>query len=114
MLIVPESKDAEQIEWNDKEIVVSRKCAESVLRGSNIFVPGITASSPWVSKGDSVTVLCDVHDRVLRGAPTHLLSTGKLDPKRLKGVHAKSLDWNDPKVRRLIPIVPSMYDQRLF
>jgi hypothetical protein len=100
ILIVPKTKEAEHIERNDKEIVVSRKCAESVLRGSHIFVPGIIASSPWVSKGDDVTVLCDVHDRVLRGAPTHLLSTGKLDPKKMKGSFAQSLDWSDQKVQK--------------
>lgn len=39
-----------------------------------------------------MTVLCDVHDRHLRGSSTHILSTGKLDPKRMKGGVAKALE----------------------
>ena len=38
-------------------------------------------------------VLCDVHDRLLRGTKTILLKTGKLDPKRLKGSFENALDW---------------------
>ncbi|KAI5084594.1 hypothetical protein GOP47_0000763 [Adiantum capillus-veneris] len=39
-----------------KEVVVSRKCAESVLRGANVFVPGVLACSGHVEQGDIVAV----------------------------------------------------------
>ncbi|XP_076898115.1 rRNA (cytosine-C(5))-methyltransferase NOP2C-like [Bidens hawaiensis] len=39
-----------------KEIIVSRKCAEAVLRGAQVYVPGILACSPHVEKGDKVAV----------------------------------------------------------
>ncbi|KAL2896045.1 putative methyltransferase NSUN6 [Bienertia sinuspersici] len=39
-----------------KEVIVSRKCAESVLRGAQIYVPGVLACSAHVEKGDSVAV----------------------------------------------------------
>ncbi|KAL2645336.1 hypothetical protein R1flu_012923 [Riccia fluitans] len=39
-----------------KEVVVSRKCAEAVLRGANVFVPGVLACSLHVEKGDTVAV----------------------------------------------------------
>lgn len=39
-----------------KEIIVSRKCAEAVLRGAQVFVPGVLACSAHVEKGDTVAV----------------------------------------------------------
>ncbi|KAL3698749.1 hypothetical protein R1sor_012825 [Riccia sorocarpa] len=39
-----------------KEVVVSRKCAEAVLRGANVFVPGVLACSLHVENGDTVAV----------------------------------------------------------
>uniref|UniRef100_A0ACD5TGN8 Uncharacterized protein n=1 Tax=Avena sativa TaxID=4498 RepID=A0ACD5TGN8_AVESA len=39
-----------------KEIIVSRKCAESVLRGAQVYVPGVLACSSHVEKGDTVAV----------------------------------------------------------
>ncbi|CAD7703200.1 unnamed protein product [Ostreobium quekettii] len=39
-----------------KEIVVDRKTGEAVLRGADVFVPGVLACSPGLSKGDRVAV----------------------------------------------------------
>ncbi|XP_043699231.1 rRNA (cytosine-C(5))-methyltransferase NOP2C isoform X2 [Telopea speciosissima] len=39
-----------------KEVIVSRKCAEAVLRGAQVFVPGALACSAHVEKGDTVAV----------------------------------------------------------
>ncbi|CAA7401996.1 unnamed protein product [Spirodela intermedia] len=39
-----------------KEVIVSRKCAEAVLRGAQVFVPGVLACSSHVEKGDVVAV----------------------------------------------------------
>ncbi|KAJ9563516.1 hypothetical protein OSB04_008676 [Centaurea solstitialis] len=39
-----------------KEILVSRKCAEAVLRGAQVYVPGILACSAHVEEGDVVAV----------------------------------------------------------
>ncbi|MFS8028007.1 putative 16S rRNA (cytosine(967)-C(5))-methyltransferase [Helianthus anomalus] len=39
-----------------KEVIVSRKCAEAVLRGAQVYVPGILACSAHVEKGDKVAV----------------------------------------------------------
>ncbi|KAJ7563859.1 hypothetical protein O6H91_03G128600 [Diphasiastrum complanatum] len=39
-----------------KMVVVSRKCAESVLRGAHVFVPGVLACSGHVERGDLVAV----------------------------------------------------------
>uniref|UniRef100_A0A0D9X765 SAM-dependent MTase RsmB/NOP-type domain-containing protein n=1 Tax=Leersia perrieri TaxID=77586 RepID=A0A0D9X765_9ORYZ len=39
-----------------KEVIVSRKCAESVLRGAQVYIPGVLACSSHVEKGDKVAV----------------------------------------------------------
>lgn len=39
-----------------KEVVVSRKAAESVLRGAHVFVPGVLACSAGLAAGDAVVV----------------------------------------------------------
>ncbi|KAF8007805.1 hypothetical protein BT93_K1716 [Corymbia citriodora subsp. variegata] len=39
-----------------KEVMVSRKCAEAVLRGAQVYVPGALACSAHVEKGDVVAV----------------------------------------------------------
>ncbi|KAJ4981396.1 hypothetical protein NE237_032233 [Protea cynaroides] len=50
-----------------KEIVVSRKCAEAVLRGAQVFVPGVVACSAHVEKGDMVAVSVAVEQPSLDG-----------------------------------------------
>ncbi|KAG6417033.1 hypothetical protein SASPL_124474 [Salvia splendens] len=39
-----------------KEVIVSRKCAEAVLRGAHVYVPGVLACSAHVEKGEQVAV----------------------------------------------------------
>ncbi|KAJ7965059.1 NOL1/NOP2/sun family protein [Quillaja saponaria] len=39
-----------------KEVIVSRKCAEAVLRGAQVYVPGVLACSAHVEEGDVVAV----------------------------------------------------------
>ncbi|XP_047333201.1 rRNA (cytosine-C(5))-methyltransferase NOP2C [Impatiens glandulifera] len=39
-----------------KEMIVSRKCAEAVLRGAQVYVPGVLACSAHLEKGDVVAV----------------------------------------------------------
>ncbi|XP_031132405.1 putative methyltransferase NSUN6 [Ipomoea triloba] len=67
-----------------KEVIVSRKCAEAVLRGAQVFVPGVLACSAHVEKGDVVAVSVAVEQpgpeggwgigmtrgTVLQGSPT--------------------------------------------
>ncbi|KAK9284762.1 hypothetical protein L1049_023939 [Liquidambar formosana] len=50
-----------------KEVIVSRKCAEAVLRGAQVFVPGVLACSAHVEKGDVVAVSVAVEQPGLDG-----------------------------------------------
>ncbi|XP_051152240.1 rRNA (cytosine-C(5))-methyltransferase NOP2C [Andrographis paniculata] len=73
-----------QEEKPPKEVVVSRKCAEAVLRGAHVYVPGVLACSAHVEKGESVAVSVAVEQpgtdggwgvgftrgTVLQGSPT--------------------------------------------
>lgn len=39
-----------------KEVIISRKAGEAVLRGAQVFVPGVLACSAGLSAGDQVVV----------------------------------------------------------
>ncbi|GMH32733.1 hypothetical protein BSKO_00567 [Bryopsis sp. KO-2023] len=39
-----------------KELIVDRKAGEAILRGADVFTPGVLASSPHLAKGDKVYV----------------------------------------------------------
>ncbi|GJN03324.1 hypothetical protein PR202_ga20754 [Eleusine coracana subsp. coracana] len=56
-----------QPEQSVKEVIVSRKCAESVLRGAQVYVPGVLACSAHVEKGDKVAVSVAVEQAVEDG-----------------------------------------------
>ncbi|WZZ56689.1 hypothetical protein YC2023_056796 [Brassica napus] len=45
-----------ELENLPKEVLVSRKCAEAVLRGAQVYVPGVLACTAHVEKGDAVAV----------------------------------------------------------
>ncbi|XP_020103726.1 putative methyltransferase NSUN6 [Ananas comosus] len=50
-----------------KEVIVSRKCAEAVLRGAQVYVPGVLACSSHVEKGDKVAVSVAIEQPVEYG-----------------------------------------------
>ncbi|CAN0913944.1 rRNA (cytosine-C(5))-methyltransferase NOP2C [Linum grandiflorum] len=50
-----------------KEVMVSRKCAEAVLRGAQVYVPGVLACSAHVEKGDTVAVSVGVEQLMADG-----------------------------------------------
>ncbi|XP_041007192.1 rRNA (cytosine-C(5))-methyltransferase NOP2C [Juglans microcarpa x Juglans regia] len=50
-----------------KEVIVSRKCAEAVLRGAQVYVPGVMACSAHVEKGDMIAVSAAVEQPGLDG-----------------------------------------------
>ena len=94
-----------------KEVIVSRKCGESVLLGNgtphaarrtphaarrtphaarrtphaDIHAPGVVTASPKLSPGDMVSVLVDIDDRFLHHAPVRLLEQKQCSAAWLKG-----------------------------
>ncbi len=56
-----------------KEVVISRKAGESVMRGAQPFLPGCLAASSGLEAGDTVAVslaLCSSHARCTQHAFT--------------------------------------------
>jgi predicted ribosome-associated RNA-binding protein Tma20 len=69
-----------------KEVLVSRKCAEAVLRGAQVYVPGVLACTAHVEKGDAVAVCVAMEQpgdegdwsvNMTRGTTLQGLPTGK-------------------------------------
>ncbi|XP_071707130.1 rRNA (cytosine-C(5))-methyltransferase NOP2C isoform X2 [Rutidosis leptorrhynchoides] len=73
-----------------KEIIVSRKCAEAVLRGAQVYIPGILACSAHVEKGDVVAVSVGVEQPIRDGEWAIKITRGivlqgqKSDPQYLE------------------------------
>ena len=56
------------LELHDQAVVVGEMCGLAVLRGANVFSPGILCLAPNISAGAVVSVLADVSNKCLRGA----------------------------------------------
>ncbi|AWP20546.1 putative methyltransferase NSUN6 [Scophthalmus maximus] len=50
------------------EVVVGAQCGSAVLRGANVFTPGILACPKYMKAGDVVSVFSDLEGRCTRGA----------------------------------------------
>lgn len=67
-VLVIESNGMQSVEPLAKEVVVGRKCGSSVLRGAEVYAPGVVAASPHLKVGDPVAVFVDLTDTCLRGS----------------------------------------------
>lgn len=56
-----------------KEVVITRKAGEAVLRGAEVFVPGVLACSPSIAVGDAVIVSIAIEPP---GSKTFAMSRG--------------------------------------
>lgn len=56
-------------------VVVDARCGESVLRGADIFVPGVVSVSKGINSGDVVSIIVDINETLRHGE----------DPERLSG-----------------------------
>lgn len=53
-----------------KHVIVDWKCGMSVLRGADVFVPGILCAPKFLSISDDVAVFADIHGKCLKGSTT--------------------------------------------
>ncbi|KAL9650733.1 hypothetical protein ABK040_001787 [Willaertia magna] len=52
----------------EKYVVIDRKCGEAVMRGANIYVPGILGMSmPDAQEMETVSIICDVYNQSKKG-----------------------------------------------
>ena len=57
-------------------VVVDARCGESVLRGADIFVPGVVSVSKGISPGDVVSIVADINETLRHGEDPEVLSGG--------------------------------------
>jgi len=50
-----------------KEVIVSKQCGASVMRGANVYVPGVLSVNPNIALGEKVAVYADINEKCLRG-----------------------------------------------
>ncbi|XP_068223597.1 tRNA (cytosine(72)-C(5))-methyltransferase NSUN6 isoform X2 [Palaemon carinicauda] len=67
-VILIESSGLKYIIPETKEVIVGRQCGSAVLRGANVFAPGVMGATPGISVGDKVAVYADLDDKCLRGS----------------------------------------------
>ena len=58
----------EEMELLPATVVVGEMCGLAVLRGADVFSPGIVSLSPSIRPGDPVSVMADISNKCLRGA----------------------------------------------
>lgn len=76
MYLHKEIKDTFIIDKNEKdiiprptkEIIVDSDCGSAVLRGANVYVPGVLYMTSSCKKGDRVSVYADVYKRCKKGS----------------------------------------------
>ncbi|KAG7153634.1 tRNA (cytosine(72)-C(5))-methyltransferase NSUN6-like [Homarus americanus] len=66
-LLVVESHGIQKVKPATKEVVVGRMCGSAVLRGAEVFAPGVLGATPDLQVGDAVAVFADLNDTCLRG-----------------------------------------------
>ena len=55
----------------DKIAVIDLKCAQAILRGADLFVPGIVGLSFDVRKGDLISIFADLNGKCLKGSDAY-------------------------------------------
>ena len=58
----------ELLELRPNIVLVGEMCGLAVLRGADVFSPGIVCLTPSLGPGNSVSVLADINSKCLRGA----------------------------------------------
>ena len=64
---------------------MDRRCGESVLRGANVFVPGVVAMSHMTKRGDTVEVWTDVDGVITKGSTKFHHGRAAEDTKGVNG-----------------------------
>ena len=68
VIVIEDDHEVEQFVGGDlKKVVVGSACAASVLRGAEVYAPGILGAPPHLSKGDEVLVYADLDNKLLKG-----------------------------------------------
>ncbi|XP_077978843.1 tRNA (cytosine(72)-C(5))-methyltransferase NSUN6-like [Glandiceps talaboti] len=69
-LVIASSGINTDIVPSSKEVIVDAACGNAVLRGADVFVPGIMAANPGMQVGDEVSVYSDQDGKCRKGMIT--------------------------------------------
>ena len=67
VLVEASDENEAQVTPKGREVVVGSLCGCAVLRGADVFAPGVLGAPHALSVGDDVSVFADVEDKCLRG-----------------------------------------------
>lgn len=67
VLVVRAPNSPLQLRPVDRWLIVDAICGAAVLRGSDIYAPGVLATPAYIDVGDSVSVYADLEGKCLRG-----------------------------------------------
>jgi SAM-dependent methyltransferase len=67
VLVIPNQFSGGVVSPAHKEVIVGIQCAEAVLRGADVFAPGVMATPKDIKVGDSVAVFGDVEGKCCKG-----------------------------------------------
>jgi len=67
-VVITGKSEAPLVQRAVSTVVVGEMCGLAVLRGADVFSPGILSLAPSVSAGQQVSVLADVNNKCLKGA----------------------------------------------
>ncbi|KAK3754890.1 hypothetical protein RRG08_020803 [Elysia crispata] len=65
--LVLHNRGPNNVEKVEKEVMVDLACGMAILRGADIFIQGIMAAPPSLTKGDAVSVYADLDKKCLKG-----------------------------------------------
>lgn len=67
-LLVVETRGVQIVTPAKKEVIVGKMCGSAVLRGAEVYAPGVLGVTPGVGVGELVAVYVDLDDKCLRGS----------------------------------------------
>lgn len=70
-LLVIKSSGLHTVVPESKEVVVGKRCGCAVLRGAEVFAPGVMGFAPDIQSGDRVAVFADLTELCLRGSKVY-------------------------------------------
>lgn len=66
-LVLPCTGPKEDIARHNREVIVDLACGVAVLRGANVFAPGVMGAPHYLAVGQAVSVYADVQNNCRRG-----------------------------------------------
>lgn len=77
ILLVVNTSAQKELKHHEKHVIVDTSCGAAILRGSDVFAPGVLAASGDLQEGDNVSVYADLEKQHRKGDKHFNLSKPK-------------------------------------